>query len=162
MAALLNRQKPWLHGGGGKRACRSGAVGRWGERPVNGVLVHRVTQKQQCGVGNHQCGSTITSTTAVPKAVAHLPLGSLSFDTTPSGPAWCPGGRTAQNAFATCRKEQADRAGSCVRWGSRYAFVDTNLGAARQKRNQQQRAYSQKQRRCLPRKATCQHSPLPS
>ena len=31
---------------------------------------------------------------------AHLPLGSLALDTTPSGPAWCPGGLTAQKALA--------------------------------------------------------------
>lgn len=31
------------------------------------------------------------------------PCGSLAQVTTPVGPAWCPGGRTAQNAFLACR-----------------------------------------------------------
>ncbi len=30
------------------------------------------------------------------------PCGSLAQVTTPTGPAWCPGGRTAQNAFCAC------------------------------------------------------------
>lgn len=37
---------------------------------------------------------------AAAAAVTCLPLGSFALETTPSGPAWWPGGRTAQNALA--------------------------------------------------------------
>ena len=33
------------------------------------------------------------------------PWGSLAQVTTPVGPAWCPGGRTAQKALSACSKD---------------------------------------------------------
>jgi hypothetical protein len=45
------------------------------------------------------------------------PWGSLAQVTTPTGPAWCPGGRTAQNAFCTCMRhtyiDQAQPSTTC-------------------------------------------------
>ena len=47
------------------------------------------------------------------------PWGSLAQVTTPAGPAWCPGGRTAQNAFCACmhaaHKDPARPSATCHR-----------------------------------------------
>ena len=48
-----------------------------------------------------------------------LPCGSLAQVTTPTGPAWCPGGRTAQNAFRAWRAQPRERATMGARGGAR-------------------------------------------
>ena len=48
-----------------------------------------------------------------------LPCGSLAHVTMPTGPAWCPGGRTAQNALRACRAggiRNSLGAASCEGW----------------------------------------------